>query len=302
MKKNLIKIGMATFAIIFLFISCSKGTKTVAVDKNDDVVTAEKSEIRAVLKNFKGTIRLQRKVNGDTKTWVIKNAGFQLKENDKVITSPGSKASIEFIGRGTTQLGGGGSLVITTLDDNNNINIKLNKGKMLCALRKLKRTESFNIKTPTAVAGVRGTSFVISSSAKNTKISVLTGKMSVKNDKSKKAVIIDEKKETQITAEAIAAPVIIRGVSLNDVKSLLDMDGLAETGELVEMRNNLKFLEIADKKRLDDSESVDKDLSSKGLNTSKEDVSVKSKNLNQKNSAIKEKKNDFESDDDMMAD
>jgi len=61
-----------------------------------------------------------------------------------------------------------------------NTAIDLNSGKMLCKPKKLIKSETFMIKTPTAVAGVRGTQFTVEADANGTsRIKVFEGSVKV---------------------------------------------------------------------------------------------------------------------------
>ena len=61
-----------------------------------------------------------------------------------------------------------------------NTTIDLSSGKMLCKPKKLLRSESFLIKTPTSVAGVRGTQFTVEADANGTsRIKVFEGRVKV---------------------------------------------------------------------------------------------------------------------------
>ncbi len=61
-----------------------------------------------------------------------------------------------------------------------NTSIDLSSGKMLCKPKKLIKSETFMIKTPTAVAGVRGTQFTVEADANGTsRIKVFEGSVKV---------------------------------------------------------------------------------------------------------------------------
>jgi hypothetical protein len=61
-----------------------------------------------------------------------------------------------------------------------NTTIGLDEGKMLCRPKRLIKTENFMVKTPTAVAAVRGTQFIIEADAQETtRIKVFTGKLKI---------------------------------------------------------------------------------------------------------------------------
>lgn len=58
--------------------------------------------------------------------------------------------------------------------------VGLNVGKLLCKAKKLSKKESFTVKTPTAVAGVRGTKFTVEADPRKTsRIKVFNGKVKV---------------------------------------------------------------------------------------------------------------------------
>ena len=88
----------------------------------------------------------------------------------------------------------------------------LDKGKLLCKPKKLMKDESFTVKTPTAVAAVRGTQFTVEADAeKTTRINVYDGKVkvmrrvpSLEKDLNKvieSASVIDESESVVITKE-----------------------------------------------------------------------------------------------------
>jgi hypothetical protein len=58
--------------------------------------------------------------------------------------------------------------------------INLNNGKILSSISKLKKGEEFSIKTPTTVASVRGTEFLMAFNGKDSTVAVGNGKVSVK--------------------------------------------------------------------------------------------------------------------------
>lgn len=61
-----------------------------------------------------------------------------------------------------------------------NTTIDMDSGKMLCKPKKLIKSETFLVKTPTAVAGVRGTQFTVEADAKGTsRIKVFEGSVKV---------------------------------------------------------------------------------------------------------------------------
>lgn len=108
--------------------------------------------------------------------------GDIIKQNDDIITGDSSFCDIR-IGESIIRIKAQSSVKISTLIKSGNIEdteIGLNSGKLLCKPKKLLKDENFLVKTPTAVAGVRGTQFAIEADKfKTTRIKVFNGEVKV---------------------------------------------------------------------------------------------------------------------------
>lgn len=108
--------------------------------------------------------------------------GDIIKQNDDIITGNNSFCDIK-IGGSIIRIKAQSSVKISTLIKSGNIEdteIGLNSGKLLCKPKKLLKDENFMVKTPTAVAGVRGTQFAIEADKlKTTRIKVFNGEVKV---------------------------------------------------------------------------------------------------------------------------
>jgi len=108
--------------------------------------------------------------------------GDIIKQNDDIITGGNSFCDIK-IGGSIIRIKAQSSVKISTLIKSGNIEdteIGLNSGKLLCKPKKLLKDENFMVKTPTAVAGVRGTQFAIEADKlKTTRIKVFNGEVKV---------------------------------------------------------------------------------------------------------------------------
>lgn len=108
--------------------------------------------------------------------------GDIIKQNDDIITGGNSFCDIR-IGGSIIRIKAQSSVKISTLLKSGNIEdteIGLNSGKLLCKPKKLLKDENFMVKTPTAVAGVRGTQFAIEADRlKTTRIKVFNGEVKV---------------------------------------------------------------------------------------------------------------------------
>lgn len=108
--------------------------------------------------------------------------GDIIKQNDDIITADNSFCDIR-IGESIIRIKSLTSVKISTLVKSGNIEdteIGLNSGKLLCKPKKLLKEENFLVKTPTAVAGVRGTQFTVEADKlKTTRIKVFQGEVKV---------------------------------------------------------------------------------------------------------------------------
>ena len=101
---------------------------------------------------------------------LLLTGGDVLKENDIITTGIMSSCDIR-IGDSIIRIKEKSKVLISQLLKNGNvenITLGLDIGKMLCKPKKLIKSESFLVKTPTAVAGVRGTQFSVEADIKKT--------------------------------------------------------------------------------------------------------------------------------------
>jgi len=108
--------------------------------------------------------------------------GTIIKEKDKLNIGKDSFCDVK-IGGSIIRIKEKSEVVISSLLKQNNLEktkLGLSIGKMLCKPKKLLKSESFIVKTPTAVAAVRGTRFSIEADKKKTtRIKVYNGKLKV---------------------------------------------------------------------------------------------------------------------------
>ena len=106
--------------------------------------------------------------------------GDELKAGDIIITGKKAVADLIFGESGVVRINENSRVTITSIADksNNNTEMNMDNGKVFLTLAKLKGT-GFKVKTPTAVASVRGTSFTVLSDKKGSKLSVVKGTVAV---------------------------------------------------------------------------------------------------------------------------
>lgn len=116
--------------------------------------------------------------------WNRVGVGTALVQNDRIKTSPGALLDLQ-IGSSVVRLKEKTELILAQLfrDGTTGVeksSLELSVGKVLVSPRKLLKDENFYVKTPTAVAGVRGTKFMVTADkAKDTQISVIEGSVRV---------------------------------------------------------------------------------------------------------------------------
>ncbi len=108
--------------------------------------------------------------------------GEVIKEKDSLVTGAQSSCDVR-IGESIIRIKENSKVLISQLMRSGNLEntgLGLEVGKVLCKPRKLMKSESFLVKTPTAVAGVRGTKFTVEADQqKTTRIKVFDGEVKV---------------------------------------------------------------------------------------------------------------------------
>lgn len=110
--------------------------------------------------------------------------GSSFKTGDKIITGPKSKVDIQ-IGEGTAiRLSANTRMEFTQLvqgqGGNSDTKILLNNGKLFAKVNKENKNDTFSLSTPTLVAGVRGTAFILEVKREETAtLKVVEGSVSI---------------------------------------------------------------------------------------------------------------------------
>jgi len=108
--------------------------------------------------------------------------GDVLRENDKIVTGESASCDVR-LGESVIRLKEKSVMFVSALlkqGGSENVALGLDMGKLLCKPKKLMKNESFIVRTPTAVAGVRGTKFIVETDTqKTTRIKVFDGKVNV---------------------------------------------------------------------------------------------------------------------------
>ncbi len=153
------KLAVLSLPLLIMLVQCSK-----IIEEQDEFAT---------ITFFVGEVK---KNDADVQI------GDILKENDVILTGANSSCDLK-IGDSMIRIKENSKLLVSQIlrkEKTENVMLGLDVGKMLCRPKKLMKNESFFIKTPTAVAGVRGTLFTVEADKKKTtRIKVYNGKVSV---------------------------------------------------------------------------------------------------------------------------
>ena len=127
------------------------------------------------------------------KTEAVANPGDEINIDNTIIT--GSKSSVDLLygTSGIVRINENSKVSIAAIADNQNTNtvVNMDQGKVFAAFSKLKGGTGFNVKTPTVVASVRGTSFAVETDTLGARVAVLKG--SVKAMPVKDGEVIENK-------------------------------------------------------------------------------------------------------------
>jgi len=161
----------------------------------------------AVMKASRGHVSVR---GADSKTWVRAAAGMELKKNDQVMTGKDGAVQLSFA-NGATMLVKERSRFAMKTDKWGKI-IAFRRGEFLIGLRtKLQGNDRFRVKTPVAVAAVRGTVFWGKhEDAEGTSIACFTGVVDVWAKG--KNVALEPGLKTTVSADAPPADPVAAGI------------------------------------------------------------------------------------------
>ncbi len=162
--------------------------------------------------------------------------------------------------------------------------VMVKKGKLLMALQKLRKAKSLAIETPTAVAGVRGTSFLVDVAGQNSKIGVLTGEVEVRSFG--KVARVSELKEVNVSGKTLKSVTKMNIATIVDVKGILTIKDVESMKEYDKIKANVKKLEIiegAEKETNVDMDALRNAVKAQGM---EEDGSALSEEIKRKSAEI----------------
>jgi len=229
------------FVIIFIFNSVIFIFSAAAAEKN----------FKPIIIEIKGTVE----VSMDTDKWQPAKNGMTINQNNSIRTGEKSRVKIKFDEESFSEIGEKALMRLETLEfktvvkktlfsskeiPSKNIKINMAGGSILSKLKKLNTESGFSIKTQTAVCGVRGTSFDVSS-GDNSDIAVLEGEVEVANPQFPDQIIrVKKNEQVNVKPNAVPSqPAAIPQEKLNKlIESLKTINKDIETEEKTGIVNN----------------------------------------------------------------
>lgn len=221
----------------------------------------------------------------------VANQGDSIAVNDIIITGKKSVTDLLYGKSGVVRISENSRLVVTSLADKSGSDtmMSMENGKVFCTLTKLKGT-GFKVKTPTAVASVRGTSFTVLSDKKGAKLSVVKGTVAVNPVKEgeiieDKSVAVEAGKKTDYIDKKAVEKIIMGKMEI----PVMDMTP-AEKIEVQATVKDIKIEEIPDL-TLEVKEEIKKEtIDQPAVDTSKEDAAKKAEEAAQAKKISDDKK------------
>jgi hypothetical protein len=195
MKFNMEKVYAAVLSVILvsmMSLSCGMG-------KSAD----------AVISFYSGTATIQ-SANGQPRPVKIQD---KVADGDIIETGDKSSVIVQVGDELLVRFEANTKVVVTSIKDIAKREINLEKGKVLSSVQKLKKGNEYFVKTPTAVASVRGTEFLTDYADGKTIVAVGKGKVSVVKSETKEEKLADPGNSVVVTDK-----VEMRGI--NQVETL----------------------------------------------------------------------------------
>ncbi len=177
MKFNRKKVYAAALSIMFVTIisvSCKKSTTPAAA-------------VDAVVSFYSGTATIQ-SIGGQPRSIAIKEI---VKDGDVIETGDKSSVVVQVGDELLVRFEENTKVVVTSITNIAKREITLDKGKVLSSVTKLKKGNEYFVKTPTAVASVRGTQFLTDYADGKTVVAVGKGRVSVVKSDTNEEKLVD---------------------------------------------------------------------------------------------------------------
>lgn len=157
--------------------------------------------IRTIVSHVAGDVLLERA--GEQ---LPVSAGEELQSLDFVVTGNGASVDLAITGYGVVKIGAATRVQVQSLTQStggSEARLRLERGSVASFINRQDKNDRFSVATPTAIAGVRGTSFLMSvddsSKDPRVKVAVLSGAVAVQVPGQSEEVILE--KNSQLTID-----------------------------------------------------------------------------------------------------
>ncbi|TGL62246.1 iron dicitrate transport regulator FecR [Leptospira ognonensis] len=232
-RSHILPNSILILGLIVFGFSCQKDSK----DSGQAPAQTSGEARTAVIAFIKGEVVILRE--GSQNKPVL---GDPLLPTDTVVTGTNGSVEILLGDDGVLKLSKNTSLQLTTAYEargqEHKTEVNMQYGKLVTVLHKERKNDTFNVVTPTSIAGVRGTSFLTSVESPSSnkagvpcgndncvvRYAVLDGSISVKKPNSDNEIILDKQKEATVGKDTKLSDKMIQPLdsqSLSDLKEML---------------------------------------------------------------------------------
>ena len=210
MKRNLLIVSILTLALA----ACGgRG------DQNESTA----GELQAIVSNVTGEARLER--DGENQPL---EAGAALHGQDAIITGEASSVEIAIRGFGIVKISANTHVRMQDLSQTaggSRAELRLERGEVASFVDRESQTDEFQVVTPTAIAGVRGTAFMVrvdenARQETRVKVAVLSGAVAIRQEGQQEEVIITENSQLVIEGQRRIARDMVRPLSPESLQEI----------------------------------------------------------------------------------
>ncbi|MCC5813283.1 MAG: lipoprotein LipL45 [Leptospira sp.] len=194
MKQPSLKIFIGTLALAMVFAVCKKPDSSLGDGKSKD------TSLSAVVVFSVGDSKIAHADGTEEKA----KLGVAVKTGDRIETGTNGKVDLQFESGSSIRIAPSTVLDFAKLsmnsDGGSDSKLSLASGKVFADVKKARKTDGFSVVTPTAIAGVRGTSFIVNADGKTGKstVRVLEGAVAT----SPRIPALDNLSQEQIDADS----------------------------------------------------------------------------------------------------
>ncbi|MBL8021552.1 MAG: FecR domain-containing protein [Leptospirales bacterium] len=224
------KLSMGLIALVIMSAACGKQQSQV---KEQDVNIARLTFM---------TGKVTATTAGTEKTL---NVGDLLQQGDKIVTGSDSTAEIFIKGQGIVRLAAQTEMTLASIQENMKTQINVQSGSTAFFLKKVERAGEFTVQTPTAIAGVRGTTFMVAvDNASTSRVSLYNGAVQVQNDKGK-TVILDKPGELTVRSGQDISENAVRPLSKESLTAIQKL-AVFQKNSIMEYNSLLEEIKTTD--------------------------------------------------------